>query len=146
MAAGDRSPFPVTSELTRVDWVALKADLAADDFDNGRSPDALRRSFEGAPHVAVVFDGPRCVGTARLLTDGVCNAYLLDVWTVSSHRRRGVARSMVGRLLEAVPGQHVGLQVDDPGARLLYRSLGFGPQPEFLSTVVGGWLDNDANR
>ena len=51
---------------------------------------------------------------------------------------------MVGSLLEAVPGQHVGLQTDD--ARQFYESLGFRPQPEFLSRVVGRWLDNDANR
>ena len=25
-------------------------------------------------------------------------------------------------------------------------SLGFGPQPDFMSIVVGRWLDNDANR
>ena len=51
---------------------------------------------------------------------------------------------MVRRLAEAVPGQHVGLQTDD--AQGFYASLGFRPQPEFLSLVVGTWLDNDANR
>jgi hypothetical protein len=51
---------------------------------------------------------------------------------------------MIGALLDEVPGQHVGLQTDD--AQGLYRSLGFEPQPEFWSIVVGSWLDNDANR
>jgi hypothetical protein len=51
---------------------------------------------------------------------------------------------MVRLLLDAVPGQDVGLQTDD--AQALYRSLGFRPQPEFLSTVSGTWLDNDGNR
>jgi hypothetical protein len=51
---------------------------------------------------------------------------------------------MIQALLDEVPGQHVGLQTDD--ARELYRSLGFEPQPEFWSLVVGSWLDNDANR
>jgi len=45
-----------------------------------------------------------------------------------------------------VPGQHIGLQVDSEGARRLYQSLGFRPQPEFMSVVVGTWLDNAANR
>jgi hypothetical protein len=31
-------------------------------------------------------------------------------------------------------------------AQALYKSLGFRAQPEFWSTVVGTWLDNDANR
>jgi ribosomal protein S18 acetylase RimI-like enzyme len=79
------------------------------------------------------------VGMARLLSDGVCNAYLLDVWTAAAYRRKGIASAMVRMLMEQVPGQHVGLQTDD--AHGLYTSLGFHPQPEFMSTVVGVWLD-----
>lgn len=81
---------------------------------------------------------------ARLLSDGVCNAYLLDVWTASSHRRRGVGRAMVEQLAAAVPGQHVGLQTDD--AQAFYEELGFRRQPEFMSRVSGRWLENGANR
>ena len=51
---------------------------------------------------------------------------------------------MMRRLLDQVPGQHVGLQTDS--APELYASLGFAPQPEFWSVVVGSWLDNEANR
>jgi ribosomal protein S18 acetylase RimI-like enzyme len=81
---------------------------------------------------------------ARLLSDGVCNAYLLDVWTASAYRRQGIASGMIRQLLERVPGQHVGLQTDE--AQGVYESLGFRAQPEFWSVVVGSWLDNDANR
>jgi ribosomal protein S18 acetylase RimI-like enzyme len=129
--------------LDHVDWVQAKTDLAADDFDNGRSADALRRSFEQSQHVAIARDGDRVVGMARLLSDGVCNAYLLDVWTASPYRRQGIATSMVRLLLEKVPGQHVGLQTDD--AQQLYELLEFHAQPEFWSRVVGAWLDNEAN-
>ena len=80
---------------------------------------------------------------ARLLSDGVCNAYLVDVWTKSSHRRRGIASTLVRMLCDRVPGQHVGLQTDN--AQALYEALGFKHQPDFMSLVVGRWLDNDAN-
>jgi ribosomal protein S18 acetylase RimI-like enzyme len=132
------------SSLKGIDWERAKADLAADEFDNGRAPEALRRSFEQSQHVAFARDGDRLVGMARLLSDGVCNAYLLDVWTSSDYRRQGIACAMIGRLLDQVPGQHVGLQTED--AQTLYESLGFRPQPEFWSVVVGGWLENAANR
>jgi hypothetical protein len=46
--------------------------------------------------------------------------------------------------MEQVPGQHIGLQTDE--AQAPYASLGFGPQPDLMSTVVGRRLDNDANR
>ena len=137
-------PVRCDSSLDGIDWVQVKADLARDDFDNGRSPDALRRSFEQSAHVAIASDGDRAVGLARLLSDGVCNAYLLDVWTSSPWRRQGIASALVRLLVEQVPGQHVGLQTDD--AQDFYASLGFRPQPEFWSAVSGTWLDNDANR
>jgi ribosomal protein S18 acetylase RimI-like enzyme len=134
----------ISGSTDGVDWGRVKADLAADDFDNGRSPAALQRSFERAQHVALAWDGRRVVGMARLLSDGVCNAYLVDVWTMSACRRQGIGSSMVRFLAEQVPGQHIGLQTED--AEEFYASLGFGPQPSFMSLVVGTWLDNDGNR
>src|SRR5262245_36201596 len=137
-------PVRIDSSLESIDWVQAKADLAADDFDNGRSAVALRRSFQQSQHVAFARDGDRVVGMARMLSDGVCNAYLVDVWTASAYRRRGIATAMIRHLLEQVPGQHVGLQTDH--GQDFYTSLGFKPQPEFWSIVVGSWLDNPANR
>jgi ribosomal protein S18 acetylase RimI-like enzyme len=134
----------IDGSLAGVDWARAKADLAADDFDNGRTPEALRRSFEQSQHVVFARDSGRVVGMARLLTDGVCNAYLVDVWTASAYRRQGIASAMIRQLLEQVPGQHVGLQTDN--AQALYESLGFGREPDFMSRVVGTWLDNDGNR
>jgi predicted GNAT family acetyltransferase len=134
----------IGDSIEGIDWDQAKADLEADDFDNGRSPAALRRSFESSQHAAIAWDDGRVVGMARLLSDRVCNAYLLDVWTMSAYRRQGIASRMVRLLAESVPGQHIGLQTDD--SEEFYASLGFEPQPSFMSLVVGTWLDNDANR
>ena len=146
---GDGAPscgvtIRISDSLEGVDWAEAKAALAADVFDNGRSPAALRRSFEAAQHVTIAWDDGSLVGMARLLSDGVCNAYLLDVWTRSSHRRQGIGSSIVRALLERVPGQHVGLQTDDMSG--FYTALGFQPQPEFWAVVVGEWLENSGNR
>ena len=134
----------VDGSLEGIDWVEAKADLAADNWDNGRSAGALRRALEQSQHVALARDGERVVGMARMLSDGVSNAFVVDVWTMSAYRRRGIASRMMRQLLDQVPGQHVGLQTDDMQA--FYESLGFAHQPEFWSLVVGEWLDNDANR
>ena len=127
----------VDDDTARVDWARARDDLAADRFDNGRPPAALHQSFERSQHAAFAWAGDRLVGMARLL-------YLLDVWTASDCRRRGVGTRMVRFLLEQVPGEHVGLQTADAAA--FYETLGFRPQPAFMSTVVGTWLDNEANR
>ncbi len=135
----DRVRF--ADSIDAVDWVRAKADLAADDFDNGRSPEALRRSFAHSQYVCLAWIGDDLVGMARLLSDGVCNAYLVDVWTRSDFRRQGIGGGMVDRLVAAVPGQHVGLQTND--AQAFYGSLGFVPQPEFWARVSGTWLANE---
>ncbi len=133
----------VEDSLDGIDWDQAKADLTADDFDNGRSARALHASFVASQHVAIARDGDRVVGMARLLSDGVCNAYLLDVWTQSSYRRQGIGAAMVRQLMSRVPGQHVGLQTDE--AESFYASLGYAHQPVFMSAVVGTWLGNEAN-
>ena len=81
------------------------------------------------------------VGTARALSDGVCNAYLLDVWTLSNFRRRGIARHMIERICGGLTGQHVYLQADREVAEV-YRRLGFVEQPVGMSRVMGRWLIN----
>jgi len=134
------------SSVDDVDWEEARRDLAEDDFDNGRSPAALARSFAQSQRVVFAREGTdrRVIGMARLLSDGVCNAYLLDVWTHSAYRHRGIGASMVRHLVSEVPGQHVGLQTE--GAIGFYSSLGFRPQPEFMSRISGRWLENEANR
>ena len=124
--------------LKDVDWARLKQDLAADAFDNGRTASQLERSFGNS--FACVF--ARCddhvVGTARALSDGVCNAYVVDVWTQKRYRRQGIATAMMDRLLMRLSGQHVYLFTDD--AMPFYQRLGFQVQGVGMSNVVGEWL------
>ena len=125
-----------------VDWARLKELLAGDDFDNGRTPEQLRESFENSYAAVVAYDGGEIVGTARAISDGVCNAYVVDVWTHAPQRGRGVARTMLATLETRLRGQHVYLFTDD--AADFYRKLGFSEQRTGMSKVVGTWLRNDA--
>ncbi len=123
-----------------VDWAALVDELTADHFHNGRTPDELQRSFDNSAVVALArtADG-RIIGTARALSDGVCNAYVVDVWTHSDYRRRGIAAHMM-RLLEAeLPGQHIYLFTDDMIP--FYESLGYDKQDTGLGKIAGRWLN-----
>jgi len=129
------------TDLDGTDWETLRQDLIADDFHNGRTTRQLRLSFEQSQHVAMGYDGDRCIANGRALSDGVGNAYIIDVWTQSRYRNRGIATEIMRLLMNAVPGQHVYLQTDD--AVGFYTRLGFRLQPEGLSIIVGGYLDND---
>ena len=123
-----------------VDWDTLRAHLIEDDFDNGRTPGQLSACFAASAHVvfAVTDVGGVVIGTARMLSDGICNAYLVDVWTRVHWRRRGVATAMVTDLLERAPGQHVALFTDQ--ARAFYTRLGFEAEQGGMARIVGGWL------
>jgi GNAT superfamily N-acetyltransferase len=121
-----------------VDWAALKAALVADNFDNGRTPEEYRRSHENSHAIIVASLDGELVANGRILSDGVCNAYLVDIWTASAHRRQGIGRQVVERLTATVPGQHVGLFTEDMPA--FYASLGFSSQHGGMSRVVGNWL------
>ena len=127
-------------DLDGVDWQEMKAILTADDFDNGRTAEQLHISFANSRTTSIATIDGRIVGTARALSDGVCNAYIVDVWTYTPFRHQGIARQMVDDLLSDLPGQHVYLFTDDIPE--FYRKLGFVERGIGMECVVGNWLQN----
>ncbi|MFT7244951.1 MAG: ribosomal protein S18 acetylase RimI-like enzyme [Candidatus Azotimanducaceae bacterium] len=123
-----------------VDWPALRDDLIQDDFHNNRTNEQLQASFDNSFICVFVLDDNRCVATARALSDEICNCYVVDVWTQSAYRKRGVANRMMQMIIDAVPGQHIYLQTDD--AQLFYEKLGFAVQPDGMFRISGEWLNN----
>ncbi|NJQ97759.1 MAG: GNAT family N-acetyltransferase [Hydrococcus sp. CSU_1_8] len=111
------------TDLESVDWTEMKTTLRQDAFDNGRSPKQLKLSFKNNYAACVAYIDERIVGTARVLSDGVCNAYIVDIWTLSAYRRQGIATTMVKMLLARLQGQHVYLFTDDMPQ--FYKKLGF---------------------
>jgi len=130
--------FRFTADIEGTDWAAFKAMLKADSFDNGRSEAQYGQSARNSFMNVFVFDGERVIGNGRALSDGVCNAYIVDVWTHSAYRRRGIGSEIVRLLTEACPGQHVYLFTDD--APEFYEACGFERQGFGMGKVVGDWL------
>lgn len=128
------------TDCAGVDWQALKTTLADDDFDNGRTPAQLEHSFRASARVVFATRSEAIVGTARALSDGVCNAYVVDLWTHSSLRRRGIGRRMLDLLIAPLQGQHVYLFTDD--APQFYAACGFVPRGAGMERVVGTWLQS----
>lgn len=128
------------TDLSRVDWQAMIDALVADDFHNGRTVEQMKASFENSYRAVIAYDQGRIIGTARVLSDGVCNAYVVDVWAHSDYRRRGIGSEIMRRLIEPLHGQHVYLFTDS--APEFYEALGFEPQGEGMYRIVGEWLVN----
>jgi ribosomal protein S18 acetylase RimI-like enzyme len=127
-----------------VNWGQLRKDLTDDEFHNGRTTHQLKLSFENSQLQAYANDRERCIGNARALSDGVGNAYIIDVWTQSSYRKQGIATEMMEMMMRKCPGQHIYLQTDD--AIQFYRDLGFNDQPLGMSIVIGEYLQNDTRN
>ena len=92
------------------------------------------RRFEPAPFAAmlagsyralVAIDGDRVVGFARSVSDGVSNGYLCTLVVAESHRRRGIARSLVAALIGDGPDMTWVLRAERPGLFPFYEKLGF---------------------
>lgn len=127
-------------DLTGVDWEDMKITLFKDNFHNGRSTEQLKNSFINSYLACIAYVDERIIGTVRVLSDGVCNAYIVDVWVHTEFRRQGVARKMMWILTNNLQGQHVYLFTDD--AIDFYKKIGFKEQPTGLSKVIGKWLVN----
>jgi GNAT superfamily N-acetyltransferase len=133
-----------STSIDGVDWSELKADLAADYFDNGRTPEQMQRSFGASFRCVIGHDRRRVIGTGRVISDGVCNAYLVDMWTHSAYRRQGIGRRMLELLCQGLAGQHLYLFTDD--AEAFYKACGFVPRGVGMERVVGNWLQNEMGK
>ncbi len=126
-------------ELDGVDRGEMKATISEDKFDTGRTELQYKKSFENSFTTCIAYIDGKIIGTARELSDGMGNAYVVDVWTLSEHRRKGVARKMMALLIDDLHGQHVYLQTDDDTLEF-YVALGFKERPRGMEIVVGDYL------
>jgi predicted GNAT family acetyltransferase len=128
--------------LEDVNWDEIKTKVKEDDFDNGRTSEQLKKSFENSAVACIAYAGDEVVGKARALSDGVCNAYIVDVWTYKPYRYQGIATQIMQTLFEQLPGQHVYLFTDQETipfySQLEMKTHGIG-----LGKLVGEWLVNE---
>ncbi|MEM8861271.1 MAG: GNAT family N-acetyltransferase, partial [Chloroflexota bacterium] len=96
-----------TTDIESIDWAWLKQRLTEDSFDNGRTPKQYETSFRNSFGVVFAWANEEIIGKARVLSDGICNAYIVDVWTYSPFRSQGIASEMLKILEATLQGQHV---------------------------------------
>ena len=96
-----------TKDTNDINWHALRAAFTASGLRDGRSAMQLSQSFNESQGRCFAHVENILVGTARAVSDRTQRAYIADVWTHPSYRRRGVATSMVYALLKGLSTQHV---------------------------------------
>ena len=90
-----------------------------------RTRDEVERSIRDSARVVGLYDGPRMIGFARCVSDGVAFAYLMDVYVLDSYRGRGLGLELSREIVDR--GPHAGLRwmLRTSSAASLYAKLGF---------------------
>lgn len=117
----------LSDDPSRVDLEVVHGFLTTAYWSTGVSRHTVARAIAGSVVMGAYAppDG-RQVGFARAVTDGATFAWLADVFVLSAHRGRGIARAMVTALLEHPELQ--GLRrwmLATADAHALYAALGF---------------------
>jgi GNAT superfamily N-acetyltransferase len=96
-----------------------------------RTREQVVAQITGAWRVVGVYDDTGAqVGFARALSDGICDAYLADVYVLPAHRGRGLGKALVATMVEEGPGTDLRWWLFTADAHGLYASFGFAPPDE----------------
>lgn len=90
--------------------------------DSGKVARALKNSYcaFGA------FDGQKMVGFFRALSDGVSDAYLLDLFVDPQYRHRGIAGELTARIVAKLKADGIEwiTAISTPEAKSIYLRIG----------------------
>ena len=99
------------------------------------TPDRIRRLIRGSFLFCCAFDeAGRLIGSMRTLSDGVSDAYLLDLVVDPAYRRQGIGKEILHRLSAHLRSLGVDWIVlaGAPGTEPFYRATGFRIMDEYL--------------
>jgi ribosomal protein S18 acetylase RimI-like enzyme len=122
-----RGQYAISTDPARLDGAAIHAFLTRSYWANGIPRGVVDASL-AASLCFGLYDGPRQIGLARVITDRATFGYLCDVYVLEEYRGRGLGKW----LMEAVIA-HPDLQglrrlvLVTRDAHGLYRGFGFRP-------------------
>ncbi|VVB72528.1 Acetyltransferase (GNAT) domain protein [uncultured archaeon] len=109
-------------------------------MDPGRIPELILGSFLFA--VAIDISTGKAVGTGRVISDGVADAYIQDLVVLARWRGSDVGRMIVSALLDGCRAHKlswVGL-IAEPGTEGFYSSIGFSPMVGYIPMLYSSIL------
>ena len=134
----EKNGFEISTDAGRLDHDAIHEFLRRSYWAAGIPREMLDRSIEHALCFGL-YEGPRQIGFARVITDRATFAYLSDVYVLEEYRGRGLATWLMEAVL-AYPDLQ-GLRrwmLATQDAHGLYRKVGFRDlaHPEWLMEMV----------
>jgi ribosomal protein S18 acetylase RimI-like enzyme len=112
-------------EGNRIALKELKRLYAAVRWLHFLRPRLLKAVYDRSDYVVSAWDGKRLAGVARVISDGVFNAYIPDVLVDPQYRRMGIARELVRRVIERYKGLYnITAVAEDDGGRVFFYNCG----------------------
>jgi len=116
-----------------VDW-----QLACEIYEKAplgnRTPDKLRRAFEGSNLICFAWDGDNLVGMGRALSDGLVQSVIYDLCMLPEYQGQGLGRRIMEAMIEQLNTDNVVLWAV-PGKEGFYRNFGFYPMLTAMAKV-----------
>lgn len=86
----------------------------------------LEKAMEQSFRVIYAYDGENLVGTGRIISDGVTNAYLCGLGVIPTYRGRGIGTEIMRGLADYCKDRNLHLQFFcEEGLVPYYRNMGF---------------------
>lgn len=102
----------------------------------GRTIEAVQKTIENSLCFGIYDKDDRLAGFARVVTDFVVFAHLLDVFVLEEHRKRGLGERLINHVVNYPLLQAIRLwRLDTDDAHGLYRKHGFR-EPAFPEKIM----------
>ena len=94
----NRPELEIVTDRSRINASLVHAILADTYWANSRTPEQTELCISNSTPFAV-FDGDELIGFARVISDRIALAYLLDVYVVPSRRGAGIGTQLTNSIL-----------------------------------------------
>jgi len=115
----------ISTDTDKLDIDVIHQFLSQSYWAKGRTKAQIRRSIEHCLNFGVYLEGQQ-IGFARILTDYTVFAYIMDVFILEEHRKKGYSKMLIKAVVEHPDLQGVGRwMLATKDAHGLYRQFGF---------------------
>jgi GNAT superfamily N-acetyltransferase len=128
----------ISDDKSKLDIGVIHKFLTKSYWAEGRSIEDVKKSIEHSDCFGVYLDG-RQIGFARIITDYVVFAYLMDVFILEEYRGQGYSILLMNRIFDEVRFKGIKKWVlATKDAHSLYAKFGFEPlkRPERMMEKV----------
>lgn len=110
------------------------------DEDDEKNPIKVRKIIKGSNIFIGAFIENKLVGMARVLSDGISDAYIQDVIVKENYRKKGIGKKLIIFLLNYLKKKQInwiGL-ISTPSSKEFYKKLGFETLVGFEPMIFKG--------